>query len=85
MSTIFSFFVRRRAGETGAPLIQKNNMSGGVLIDNRELIVTLEPSDTLSLPNESRIYAYEITQRDQDGQFFTLDAGELQVRGNLSR
>lgn len=83
--TVFSFYLRKSAKDTGAPLIKKNTVSGGVLIDGRELIVSLEPADTLSLTNESRIYSYEITQKDQDGQFFTLDSGDFQIRANLSR
>jgi len=84
-NVIFSFYLRKSAGDSGAPLIKKSTTSGGVLVSGHELIVTLEPADTLSLPNESRIYSYEITQKDQDGQFFTLDSGDFQVRANLSR
>lgn len=83
--TLFTFAIRRFPGEAGNPLIKKDNKArGGVTLVDKVLTVNLDPSDTLALPDESRIYRYEITQKGLGGEFYTLDSGEFQVRGNLS-
>lgn len=83
--TTFTFVVRRYVGEPGEALIRKDNKArGGLAVVDKVLTVNLDPADTLALPNEHRIYRYEITQNGLAGEFFTLDYGELQVRGNIS-
>lgn len=82
---LFAFSIRRFAGEPGIPVIKKDNKArGGVTIANKTLTISLNPADTLILPNEHRIYVYEITQQNHNGEFFTLDDGEFQIRASLT-
>lgn len=80
-----TFSMKRSLNDQTAPLLKKTSRSGAIAVTSTTTArVTLTPQDTASLPNESRIYKFDVKVKQQDGSVFTVLSGDLEVRASAS-
>lgn len=78
----------RRSSNSNVYIFQKHSDSGGVVLTSPAsgiFHITLQPTDTSTLPNESVGLSYDVQIKESDGKISTIVTGTLTVTPDITQ